>query len=119
VANAFNLAHLRKAPVPGEAFQAKAIFFYFLPPGMIPTFVVDITDEFDDWMAALDCHKSQFYNPEKPRPAHLPPVREVFATFASYWGRQIGVKYAHAYLSTSPLNVGDPIALVKDVTPRP
>jgi bacillithiol biosynthesis deacetylase BshB1 len=119
VANAFNLAHLRKAPVPGEAFQAKAIYFYFLPPGTVPTFLVDITEEFDDWMAALDCHRSQFYNPDKPRPAHLPVVRDLFSTFASYWGWQIGVKYAQAYLATSPLNVGDPILLVKDVVPRP
>ena len=119
VANAFNLAHLRKAPVEGEPFQAKAIYYYYLPPGMLPTFVVDITEEFDDWMAALDCHRSQFYNPEKPRPKNLPAVRDVFATFASYWGWQIGVKYAQAYLSTSPLNVGDPLTLVKDVMPRP
>jgi N-acetylglucosamine malate deacetylase 1 len=119
VANAFNLAHLRKAPVPGEAYQAKAIYFYFLPPGTQPTFVVDVTEEFDDWMAALDCHRSQFYNPEKPRPAQLPAVREYFASFASYWGWQIGVKYAQPYLSTAPLNVGDPLTLVKDVVPRP
>ena len=43
----------------------------------------------------------------------------MFATFASYWGWQIGVKYAQAFLSTSPLNVGDPLTLVKDVVPRP
>jgi len=119
VANAYNLANLRKAPIAGEAYQAKAIFYYFLPPGTLPTFVVDITEEFDDWMAALDCHRSQFYNPEKPRPRNLPAVRDVFATFASYWGWQIGVKYAQAYLSTSPLNVGDPLTLVRDVVPRP
>ena len=119
VANAFNLAHLRKAPVEGEAYQAKAIYFYFLPQGTPPTFLVDVTEEFDDWMAALDCHRSQFYNPEKPRPAHLPGVREYFASFASYWGWQLGVKYAQPYLATGPLNVGDPLMLVKDVVPRP
>ena len=32
VANAYNLAHLRKAPIPGEPFQAKGLFFYFIPP---------------------------------------------------------------------------------------
>jgi len=119
VANAFNLAHLRKAPVAGEHYQAKAIYYYFLPPGTPPTFIVDITSVFDDWMAALDCHQSQFHNPEKPRPQNLPTVRDVFATFASYWGWQIGVKYAQAYYSSSPLNVADPMMLVKDVAPRP
>jgi len=119
VANAYNLAHLRKAPVPGEPYQAKAIYFYFLPPGTTPTFLVDISGEFDDWMAALDCHRSQFDNPEKPRSQFSPPVRELFATFAAYWGWQIGVKYAQAYLATSPLKIGDPLTLVKEVVPRP
>ena len=119
VANAYNLAHLRKAPVPGEAYQAKAIYFYFLPPGTMPTFIVDISAEFDDWMAALDCHQSQFDNPEKPRPTSLPSAREFFSTYASYWGSQIGVKHAQAYLATSPLKVGDPMTLVKEVVPQP
>jgi bacillithiol biosynthesis deacetylase BshB1 len=119
VANAFNLAHLRKAPIEGEPHQAKAIYFYFLPPGTLPSFVVDITGFFDDWMAALDCHQSQFQNPERPRPEHWPTLREVFATYASYWGWQIGVKYAQAFLSTAPFKIGDPMMLVKDVVPRP
>jgi N-acetylglucosamine malate deacetylase 1 len=119
VANAFNLAHLRKAPVEGEPFQAKAIYFYFLPPGTAPTFLVDITGYFDDWMNALDCHQSQFNNADRPRPEHLPQVHEVFETYARYWGWQIGVKYAQAFLATGPLRVGDPMMLVKDVIPRP
>ena len=119
VANAFNLAHLRKAPVPGDAFQAKALFFYFIPPGTPPTFIVDITEVFDDWMAALDAHQSQFYNVERPRPERLPSVREMFESFARFWGWQIGVKYGQAYLSTSPLNIPDPMVLVNHVIPRP
>ncbi len=119
VSNAYNLAHLRKAPVAGEPHQAKAIYYYFIPPGTIPTFLVDVTEYFDDWMAALDCHRSQFDNPDKPRQENQPAVRDVFATYASYWGWQIGVKYAQAYLATGPLKIGDPMMLVKDVVPRP
>ncbi len=119
VANAYNLAHLQKAPLEGEPYQARAIYFYFLPPGTAPTFVVDISDFFDPWMAALDCHQSQFHHPDRPRPETLPPVREVFATFARYWGWQIGVRYAQAFLAVGPLKIGDPMVLVKDVVPRP
>ena len=118
VANAYNLSHLRKAPIPGEPHQAKSIFFYFLPIGVQPTFIVDISEHFDDWMAALDCHRTQFHNPERPRTQTTPTVRELFATFASYWGWQIGVKYAQAFLATSPLKVGDPLTLVQDVVTR-
>ena len=118
VANAYNLAHLRKAPVPGEPYQARAIFYYFLPPGTVPTFIVDVSNQFEDWIAALDCHQSQFHHPERPRPANQPQVREMFEAFARNWGWQIGVKYGAAYLSTGPLKVGDPMSLVKDVIPR-
>jgi bacillithiol biosynthesis deacetylase BshB1 len=119
VSNAYNLSHLKKAPVPGEPHQAKAIYYYFLPLGTPPTFVVDITDQFDEWMEALDCHVSQFHNTERPRPQELPTVREVFESYARYWGWQAGVKYAQAFLSTAPLRVSDPLSLVRDVVPRP
>ncbi len=118
VANGFNLAHLRKAPVEGEPHQAKAIFFYFLPMGTPPTFIVDVSDFVDVWMKALDCHKSQFHNPDKPRAANQPHVHELFTTFARYWGWQIGAKYGQAFLATSPLRVGDPANLVREVVPR-
>ena len=118
VANAFNLAHLKKAPVEGEPYQAKALYFYFIPPGTIPTFIVDITAQFDDWVKALDCHQSQFYNPDRPRPQTLPSVRELFEASARFWGWQIGANYGQPYLATSPLKVGDPMNLVRDVVPR-
>ena len=119
VANAYNLAHLRKAPIEGEPHQAKAIFFFFLPPGTWPTFIVDVTDYFDEWMAALNCHQSQFDNPERPRPASAPSPTESFQSYARYWGWQIGVRYAQAYLSVAPLKISDPLNLVREVVPRP
>jgi len=119
VANAYNLAHLRKAPLEGVPHQAKAIYFYFLPPGTPATFIVDVSDHYEDWLKALECHVSQFANPDKPRPAALPAPTDAFIAFARYWGWQIGVRYGQAFLATAPLRVGDPLALVKDVVPRP
>jgi len=119
VANAYNLAHLRKAPAEGEPFQAKAIYFYFVPPGTRPTFVVDISAHVEDWLSAIDCHKTQFYHPDRPRPNNQPHPREAFESYARYWGWQIGAKYAQAFIATSPLNVDDPLQLVDKVTTRP
>jgi bacillithiol biosynthesis deacetylase BshB1 len=119
VANAYNLAHLRKAPVAGEPFQAKAIFFYFIPPGQRPTFIVDISEHAGPWLDAIDQHLTQFYHPERPRPEELPHPREAFEAYAKYWGWQIGVKYGQAFLAHSPLKVNDPLDLVKDVVTRP
>jgi bacillithiol biosynthesis deacetylase BshB1 len=119
VANGFNLSHLRKAPVEGEPYMAKALYFYFLPVGTPPTFVVDVSDYVEDWIKALDCHQTQFYHPERPRPAGSPTPPEAFQAIARYWGWQIGVRYGQPFLATSPLRVGDPLSLVKDVVPRP
>jgi bacillithiol biosynthesis deacetylase BshB1 len=119
VANAYNLAHLAKAPCEGEPFQAKAIYFYFIPPGTRPTMVVDITPYVDEWLAAVDAHRTQFYNPERPRPTNLPHPREAFESYARYWGWQIGAKYGQALLATGPLVVDDPVQLVEKVTSRP
>src|SRR5438477_425898 len=83
------------------------------------TFVVDISPYVDEWLAALDSHQTQFYHPDRPRPAHLPHPREAFESYARYWGWQIGVKYAQAFLATSPLKIDDPFILVETVTPRP
>jgi len=46
-------------------------------------------------------------------------VRDVFESYARYWGWQIGAKYGQAFLAAAPLNVGDPLMLVRDVVPRP
>ena len=43
----------------------------------------------------------------------------MFETFARYWGWQIGVRYAQAFLSVAPLRVKDPMLLVQEVVPRP
>ena len=119
VANAYNLAHLAKAPVPGEPFQALALYFYFIPPGTKATFVVDIGEWMEDWLNAIDCHTSQFYHPDRPRPASFPHPREAFETNARYWGWQIGVKFGQAFVATSPLKIDDPMMLVEHVLPRP
>lgn len=118
ISNAFNLAHLKKAPVEGEPYQAKAIYYYFIPPGQRATFVVDFTDYFEDWIAAIDCHLSQFSHPDRPRPSSQPHPREAFEANARHWGWQIGVKYGQAFLATSPLKVDDPMDLVKSYETR-
>ena len=52
VMNAANYATLIKMPLKEKPHRVKTIFHYFLPSEVPPTFVVDITEEFDDWMAA-------------------------------------------------------------------
>ncbi len=120
VSQAFNLAHLRKAPVDGEPHQAKALFYYFVPPGIRPTFLVDVRPYVEDWLKALAVHKTQFSNPEKPKPKveHWSLV-DLIRAESQVQGWQAGGLHAQAFLSVAPLRVHDPLELVRAYHTRP
>ena len=120
VSQAFNLAHLRKAPIEGDPYQAKAIFYYFIPPGTKPTMLVDVSPYFDDWMRSLAVHQTQFYNPSKPKPkTETAGVIELVEAGARVNGFAIGTKYAQAYLSVGILRIHDPVQLIRSYETRP
>ena len=61
-----------------------------------------------------------FANPEKPRPATGPAsILDWFEVYARRDAAAIGARYAQPFYSTSPLKIGDPMSLVRDVVPRP
>ena len=104
----------------GEPHQAKALYYYFIPPGMRPTFTVDVSGYFEKWMEALACHKTQFHNPDKPKPkSSVPGVAEYIGTMSQTHGWAIGARHAQSFLATSPLRITDPMDLVREIQPRP
>ncbi len=110
VANACYYATFKKLPVKGEPFSVPALFHYFLPYDVPPTFVVDITDQFEGWMAALKAHESQFLNPEKIK--HRDYIFALESMARSY-GSMIGVKYGQGFKIGEPLRVSDMLNLVR------
>ena len=79
-----------------------------------------MSDHYEEWVRALSVHKSQFANPEKPKAASGPSsIIDWFEVYARRDAAAIGARYAQAYYSTTPLKIGDPMALVRDVIPRP
>ena len=113
-------AGLRKYAADGEAWKPEWICFYFINDSAPPSFVVDVSEFFEDWHRALSAHKSQFSNPEKPRPASGPAsILDWFEVYARRDAFTIGARYAQAYYSTTALKIGDPMMLVKDIVPRP
>jgi bacillithiol biosynthesis deacetylase BshB1 len=108
VMNAANLATLIKLGGEHTAHRIGAIYHYFLPSGVNPSFVVDITPQFEPWMKALSAHKSQFLNPKKSRD-YLWSLETMARTF----GARIGVKYGQGFLSAEPLRIDDPMKLAQ------
>jgi len=120
VSQAFNLAHLRKAPVPGYPYQVKSIFYYFIPPGMRPTFVVDVRAYIDEWMEALAIHKTQFSNPDRPKTkGSMWSVVDLIRAESQVKGFQMGALHAQSFLSVGPLRINDPMELCRGYETRP
>ena len=76
-----------------------------------PSFVVDITDQFEARLQSIYAYKSQFTDQQAGScdfPAHA-EIRERVATLARYYGILAGVKYAEPFLQKE-------IGLVEDLT---
>lgn len=110
VTRASHLAGLHKFPVPGERHRPRRLFYYFLGKIGEPSFLVNIDAYWDQKIAAIQAHASQFTVPEQgAKPTYL--NREGF--FRDYalpfreWGRQIGCTYAEALVSREKISIAD------------
>jgi bacillithiol biosynthesis deacetylase BshB1 len=105
--NAANLAALKKIDIPDEPHLVTRVFHYFLPPGVTPHFVVDITEHFDQWISALSAHESQFLNPQKSK-----DYLEHLAAMARSFGILARCKYGQGFRATETIQVKDILTLV-------
>jgi LmbE family N-acetylglucosaminyl deacetylase len=80
----------------------KALFHYFLPAGLMPTFVVDITHEFPRWLEALKAHRSQFLNPKKSLD-YLWFLESMARTYGNY----IRTRYGQGFAIGEPFKIDD------------
>lgn len=79
-----------------------------------PTFVVDITDQFEARLESIYAYKTQFADQEAGKndfPAHG-EIRERVASMARFYGMLAGVKYAEPFLQKE-------VGLVEDLTMIP
>src|SRR5260370_31987030 len=110
-------AHGRSEPHPISALPPHRPFkivYATLYYDIRPTFVVDITDQFEARLQALLAYKSQYTDQEsgsKLFPAQA-EIRQRLATMASFYGLLAGVKYAEPFIQKE-------VGLVEDLTVIP
>ena len=80
---------------------------------MTPSFVVDISAQFERRMSALFAYDSQYG--EQPDAADLFPqqqeIRERLAAIARFYGNLIGVKYGEPFVVKETMRVDDITAM--------
>jgi bacillithiol biosynthesis deacetylase BshB1 len=108
------LAGLAKLDLEGKPHRPFKIVYATLYYDIRPTFVVDITEQFEGRMQSLLAYKSQFTDQEAGR-SDFPPqaeIRERVVAMASYYGMLAGVRYAEPFLQKE-------IGLVEDLLSVP
>jgi bacillithiol biosynthesis deacetylase BshB1 len=97
-----------------EPWRPRAYYCFMHWHEFIPSFIVDISNEFERRMEAMRAFRSQFYDPksrERSTILSTPEYLEMIRTRLAYYGARIGKRYGEPFFSPSPLAIDDPVAL--------
>ena len=103
------LAGLKKLDEETEPHRPHKILYSSLYANIAPSFVVDISAQFERRMEALFCYQSQYG--DAPDAAGLFPqqqeIRERLAGIARFYGNLIGAKYGEPFVVKETMRVDD------------
>lgn len=112
------IAGLSKLHTGQPSHRPEKLLYYMCHHQFDPSFVVDVTDQYERKMEAIHCFKSQIYNPEYPGEQTLissPEYLESIETRSRYYGWLIGKKYGEPFLMKEMLEIQDIMTLVQEV----
>jgi N-acetylglucosamine malate deacetylase 1 len=103
------LAGLKKLDEETQPHRPAKILYSSLYANVAPSFVVDISAQFERRMAALFAYDSQYG--EQPQSADLFPqrqeIRERLGAIARFYGNLIGVKYGEPFVVKEAMRLDD------------
>jgi len=107
------LSGLAKLPLDGQAHRPFKIIYASLYRDVRPTFVVDITDQFETRFGSLMAYKSQFTDQEAGS-GIFPAAKEIQArieSMARFYGMMGGVTYAEPFVQKEVSLVDDVLSI--------
>ena len=96
---------LSKTDMQGERHHPQRIYNYYcvhLKLHATPAFVLDISDVWEQKLAAIAAYESQFIT---GREEMSPSFLEQLEIEAAYWGKSIGVRYGEPFTSREPIGM--------------
>src|SRR5271169_3765326 len=107
------LAGLRKLDEETEPHRPHKILYSSLYSNVTPSFVVDISGQFERRMSALFCYESQYG--QSAEASELFPesqeIRDRLGSIARFYGNLIGVKYGEPFVIKEAMRVDDITAM--------
>jgi len=98
------------AGVRQEAWRPHNYFHFMQWQEFTPSFVVDISDVYEQRLEAIRAHKSQFHDPQSKEPQTILSQKsflEMVESRARYFGYRIGAKYAEPFYSVELIGIED------------
>jgi N-acetylglucosamine malate deacetylase 1 len=99
-------AGLRRFKTAGEAWRPDWTCYYFINDSAAPSFVVDVSADYDTKRRALDCHASQFRR-DNPKAAetrlNTPSFRQLIESRDAQFGALAGVAWAEGVIVRQPI----------------
>lgn len=108
------LAGLRKMDEDCAPHRPFKVIYSSLYANVVPSFVVDITTQFERRMAALFAYESQYGDAQADGKGLFPAKTEIverLAAIARFYGNQIGVRYGEPFVVKETMAVDDIVAL--------
>ncbi len=104
------LAGLKKLDIDGQPFRPRKIIYVSYFRNTDYSFLVDISEEFEQKCEAVAAYRSQFGNPVTAKHIFQPGVNifDLVRTRAAALGQLVNVKYAEAYTVKENLLIDDP-----------
>jgi bacillithiol biosynthesis deacetylase BshB1 len=102
---AFN-AGLRRYAAAGDAWKPEWVCYYFINGSAAPSFVVDVSEYYEQKRQALDCHATQFTPPEGdavPTRLNTPLFRQMIESRDAQFGALAGVRWAEGVVVREPI----------------
>jgi bacillithiol biosynthesis deacetylase BshB1 len=95
---------LRRYAAAGEPWRPEWIAYYFINDSAAPSFVVDVSDDYEMKRRALDCYRSQF-QPASGLPTRLtsPRFRQLIESRDAQFGALAGVAFAEGVIVREPI----------------
>jgi N-acetylglucosamine malate deacetylase 1 len=108
------LAGLEKLPLPGAPHRPfKIIYASMYVPAVVPTFVVDVTAQFEKKLKSVLCYSSQFSSEKDVR--NLFPSRkdlkERVGSLARHFGLMIGARFGEPFVTREVAAVDDVVTM--------
>ena len=96
---------LRRYEAAGDPWRPEWICYYFINDSTTPSFVVDISDQYERKRQALDCHVSQFQRTPSAVGTRLntPVFRQLVESRDAQFGALAGVAWAEGFVVREPL----------------